>query len=369
MANLLRLFRLSHSSAHLYTTDIEEKNAAVEGGWSLEGVQALVMNGPVPGTIPLYRCRRADGNDYLYTTNADEVRAATSDGAYISEGTACFVWQAPIATATRLHRLRNTADHGIHMYTTSSAELGHLLQIGWVEEAFPVYVLPPNLDFSVTFEGLAYGDLIEKIHAPVLMDEHLYSNPADSKATLSRTFAFAQSKTARFEWGLNDSLNIDIGSRTSIEGSVGVPGIAAGGKTHKLTMNVGGNAGSEGTWQAIEQQSISFDETVRIAPGASGTISGSVDWAHDAEAPFSLAIRVAARLGAKKVPGPEVAEILLAIQPGLTIALTDTNQVMAQLSGAFVGAFGLRTSTTVTPTSGPSPLFEVRLSTQTDFAA
>lgn len=369
MANLLRLFRLSHSSAHLYTTDIEEKNAAVEGGWSLEGVQALVMDGQAPGTIPLYRCRRADGNDYLYTTNADEVLAVTSDGAYVSEGTACFVWQAPIATAIRLHRLRNTSDYGIHMYTTSSAELGHLMQVGWVEEAVPFYVLPPTLDFSVTFEGLEYGDLIEKIHAPLLMDAHQYSNPADSKATLSRTFAFAMSKTASFEWDLRESLNIDIGSKTLIGGRVGVPGTMSDYGPHELKINVGGNSGSQKTWQFSEQQNVSFDETVQIAPGASGTISGSVDWAHDAEAPFWVTLRVAARMGGRKLTGAEVAEVLLAIQPGLTIALTDTNQVMAQLGGVLVGAFGLRTNTTVTPTSGPSPLFETRLSTHTDFAA
>ena len=134
-------------------------------------------------------------------------------------------------------------------------------------------------------------------------------------------------------------------------------------------MNVGVSAGSHQRWQSSEEESVSFEESVRIAPGAKGTISGFVDWAGDAEAPFVLTLRVSARLGGNKIPGAEIAKVLQAIQPDLAIAATNTTDVLVQLSGRFLGAYGLQTSTTITPAVGPAPVVEARSAVRTAFAA
>lgn len=80
------VYRVTRNNSRLYTTDIQEKQAALQNhGFSDEGVITYNDSYPNPSNAPLYRLRSPTG-DYFYTMDRYERDAAVVLYGYYSEG-------------------------------------------------------------------------------------------------------------------------------------------------------------------------------------------------------------------------------------------------------------------------------------------
>ncbi|KAI0337699.1 hypothetical protein BDW22DRAFT_1304986, partial [Trametopsis cervina] len=83
------LFRVHRGEKHLYTISAEEKNQYSTGG-AVPGIVGYVYATHQTGTFPLYRIFNPRTSAHLFTTNVDEKNSLLRVG-WNDEGIACFV--------------------------------------------------------------------------------------------------------------------------------------------------------------------------------------------------------------------------------------------------------------------------------------
>jgi hypothetical protein len=138
------LHRLVNSATRdrFYTTSDDERNAAVsQGDYVSEGDACWVYTTPQPGTVPLHRLvgQEEDGNVYHFYTTSDDERDRWIDMlGYNSEGEAGWVYAAPQPDSRPLHHL---GTGGGRLYTTSDAERDRAVaQFGYFDQGEACWV-------------------------------------------------------------------------------------------------------------------------------------------------------------------------------------------------------------------------------------
>ena len=95
------LYRYWGNNDHFYTTNPREIGVTTPGhvghhGYKSEGILGYCYPTQVPGTVPLYRYYKPEGQDHLYTTNIHEigtkVPGVVGKHGYKYEGVACYVF-------------------------------------------------------------------------------------------------------------------------------------------------------------------------------------------------------------------------------------------------------------------------------------
>jgi len=74
------------NGAHILTTNQTEYSNIINGGWTGEGIVGYVYTTSVPNSIPIYRSRRPNNVNYLFSTSSTE---GTNAG-YVNEGIAFY---------------------------------------------------------------------------------------------------------------------------------------------------------------------------------------------------------------------------------------------------------------------------------------
>jgi hypothetical protein len=118
---------------HLYTTNAGEQ----QGNFRMEGATGYVMVSQTPGTVPLYRLSNAAG-DYLLTTDANEKNTAMAGG-YTDQGTLGYVSSSPQPGTQALYKVAS-ADGKSHVYTTDAGERDQIIGRGWKDQGVAGYV-------------------------------------------------------------------------------------------------------------------------------------------------------------------------------------------------------------------------------------
>jgi hypothetical protein len=91
---------------HFYTSSATERdNAIATIGYISEGTACYVFNSQTQGTVPLYRLLNPNNGDHFYTSSATERDNAIATIGYISEGTACYVFNSQTQGTVPLYRL------------------------------------------------------------------------------------------------------------------------------------------------------------------------------------------------------------------------------------------------------------------------
>jgi len=70
------LYRCWNGRVHWYTTNVDERNSWLAGGFSDEGITCYISPVPLPNTVPLYKCMLY--NDMYYATSSAERDAVIS---------------------------------------------------------------------------------------------------------------------------------------------------------------------------------------------------------------------------------------------------------------------------------------------------
>ncbi len=70
------LYRCWNGKVHWYTTNLDERNSWLAGGFTDEGITCYISPVPLPGTVPLYKCMLY--NDIYYATSSAERDAVIS---------------------------------------------------------------------------------------------------------------------------------------------------------------------------------------------------------------------------------------------------------------------------------------------------
>ncbi len=117
---------------HFYTTSSTERSAALNGGYTSEGVGAYVYSVVATGRAPLYRLYNPRSGKHFYTANADE-RAAVISGGFGDEGIAGYIHPAQETGSAPLYRLYNPRANK-HFYTLNTAERDAVVAGGYTYE-------------------------------------------------------------------------------------------------------------------------------------------------------------------------------------------------------------------------------------------
>jgi hypothetical protein len=114
---LYRLYAGGGNLDHLYTTDLNEVNSAVSGGYAYEGIVGYVLSAHHAslGTVPLYRYFSDRAGVHFYTTDWNEI--GTGAHGYRYEGIQCYVAPSQISGTVPFFRFCDPL--GVHFYTTS----------------------------------------------------------------------------------------------------------------------------------------------------------------------------------------------------------------------------------------------------------
>ena len=140
---------------HFYTTNVNEIGVVVPGivgryGYKGEGIQCLLYDKQIAGSVPLYRYFLGSRVDHFYTTNSAEIGTTTSGqrGKYgfVSEGIAGYCFPSARPGTIPLYRYYHPA--GVdHFYTTNAKEIGtteagKVGRYGYKSEGIACHVLP-----------------------------------------------------------------------------------------------------------------------------------------------------------------------------------------------------------------------------------
>jgi hypothetical protein len=118
------------SGLHHYTTNVSEKNALVNLGWSNEGTSFYaVKQGSASGLKLVYREYNPHDGNHNWTLNKTEHDKLVKLG-WKSEGVA---WYTNPAGVNPVYRLYNPHS-GEHVYTTSASEYAQVGKAGWHKE-------------------------------------------------------------------------------------------------------------------------------------------------------------------------------------------------------------------------------------------
>lgn len=105
-------------------------------GWGWEDVACKLLNGELPGTVPLYRYFHHGAIDHFYTTNSAEIGTTTpgdtGEHGYQSEGIiVCYCYGTQEPGTTPLYRYWNF-ENTDHFYTADADEIGETTTPGQV---------------------------------------------------------------------------------------------------------------------------------------------------------------------------------------------------------------------------------------------
>jgi hypothetical protein len=104
---LFRLYDRHGTGDHLYTTSATERDSVVAGGYISEGTACFAFSSADPadpGRVPFFRLCNPVNEDHFYTTAAEE-RDNALVGGYTSQGIACFVYSSALTGTVPLFRL------------------------------------------------------------------------------------------------------------------------------------------------------------------------------------------------------------------------------------------------------------------------
>lgn len=137
-AKLVLLHRLYDPALgdYLYTTSQPEVDAAKAAGLVDQGVMGKVFNGPIAGTVPVYRVTMAEGH-HLFTSDGGEIQVAVRQGGR-NDGLVGY-WYAD-AVGGSLPVYRSSIDLQ-HCLTTSPEEHHRRVAAGWHDDGIKGYVL------------------------------------------------------------------------------------------------------------------------------------------------------------------------------------------------------------------------------------
>ncbi|NQY28634.1 MAG: hypothetical protein HRT69_04095 [Flavobacteriaceae bacterium] len=130
----LPLYQLYNGTEHFYTDTVDERDKAVELGYTLQGIACQIYLSQIKDSQPFYRLY--NGADHLYTANGAEKDKAEKNG-YTLEGVTGFVDSTQLNDNVPLYRLHNGVDH---FYTTSEHERNQKKQEGYKDEGIACYV-------------------------------------------------------------------------------------------------------------------------------------------------------------------------------------------------------------------------------------
>lgn len=146
------------ANKHLLTIDISEYNTVIGQGWNDEGIVGYVYSSSVANSQPVYRWRKNDNSDYLFTTSGDETPAN-----YTYEGIAFYALQFGAAAYVSDNNTNVPTSGTIALSNFYSAWLGVVVSMGYSRDAnnqnyfylsangFPTVTLtaPSNGSFSI----------------------------------------------------------------------------------------------------------------------------------------------------------------------------------------------------------------------------
>ena len=123
---------------HFYTDDASEigtttVNATGNAGYRYEGVACQIHSpgtAQPPNTVPLYRYVSLSSDDHFYTTNWQEISLKApgiAAGPWRMEKIAGYVYLTKQAGTVPFHRYVHPIND-VHLYTTSTCEVGTLVQ-------------------------------------------------------------------------------------------------------------------------------------------------------------------------------------------------------------------------------------------------
>ncbi len=132
----LRRFFDPALSDYVYTTDASEAASLAAAGMVDQGVAGRILTAKAPGTVALYRIRKADGRN-VFTFDEGERRSLVVKGA-VTVGTTGYLYPSPAAGTTPLFRM--TKD-GTPYLTADNGDVQSRQANGWVNEGVRGYVL------------------------------------------------------------------------------------------------------------------------------------------------------------------------------------------------------------------------------------
>ena len=144
--NLIPRYRLynPNNGLHHWTTSLHEYNSLGSIGWTKEGSDHKVYDGPqVVGNVTAtmyYRLYNASNGEHHWTTSLNEYNTLGGIG-WKQEGTDGYIFEVQATGSQALYRLYNP-NSGFHHYTTSLHEYNTLGSIGWTQENASGYVMP-----------------------------------------------------------------------------------------------------------------------------------------------------------------------------------------------------------------------------------
>jgi hypothetical protein len=109
VAGATALFRLYNrgNGDHFYTTSATERDSVMAGGYTSEGTAFFAFSSADPadpGRVPFFRLYNPGNGDHFYTRSAEE-RDNALVGGYTSQGIACFVYSSALTGTVPLLRL------------------------------------------------------------------------------------------------------------------------------------------------------------------------------------------------------------------------------------------------------------------------
>ncbi len=143
---------------HFYTADQDEAASLKKNkGWKYVGITGYILAKKTDDTVPLFRLVKAQfgGTNHFYTTNMQEANAAAVNHGWTAEGIAGYVAIKKIAGTTPLYRLylpctgtvsEDLSTKGpctggdVHYYTTSTTEKAAAMKNGMALQKTAAYI-------------------------------------------------------------------------------------------------------------------------------------------------------------------------------------------------------------------------------------
>jgi Repeat of unknown function (DUF5648)/Clostridium epsilon toxin ETX/Bacillus mosquitocidal toxin MTX2 len=233
-ANVAALWRLYNWSIgdHFYTVSIPEREAAINAGYTLEGIACWTP--PQGGsTIPLYRLKNKEG-DHFYTASASERQTALNAG-YQDEGVACYVYASEEAGALPFFQMWN--------------------------RPHPVQQAKEFRIGSISYDT-AHGT-IQNTHV-----DSLYSILIENKSSVPQSSQVEGTQAVTDTTGWSSTVEVSVG--VTATGDVGIPLVANG----KIEVSV--QAGYSYVWNGSKTVSKSWSWRQPVVVPAQSTIEAKV---------------------------------------------------------------------------------------------
>ncbi|KAF8195257.1 hypothetical protein K438DRAFT_1760918 [Mycena galopus ATCC 62051] len=143
-ADAVPFYRLYYSPTvdHVYITDVNLINPAIQDGYSLETVPAMVFVTQEESTLPFYRLYNAAATDSFYTLNTTERDMALASGYVLQPSDPqTYIYPTQICGSVPFYRLYNSPSTD-NFYTISETESIEAANQGYSYIGIAGYVLP-----------------------------------------------------------------------------------------------------------------------------------------------------------------------------------------------------------------------------------